>query len=56
MDPIFSSDAMPNPANELPSPNFVKAVAELLETDAEDLLTELGYSEPSRASATILEV
>lgn len=29
---------------EGPSLDFIRAVAELLETDAEDILTELGYT------------
>ena len=29
---------------ERPSPDFIRAVAELLETDATDLLSEMGYS------------
>ncbi len=29
---------------EAPSQDFIRAVAELLETDADDLLTEMGYS------------
>jgi hypothetical protein len=28
---------------ERPSEGFIRAVAELLETDAEDILTEMGY-------------
>ena len=31
-------------AIEGPSPDFVRAVAELLETNADDILAELGYT------------
>ena len=31
---------------ERPSVDFIKAVAELLETDAKDLLSEMGYVPP----------
>ena len=31
------------PEMERPSEEFIRAVAELLETDAEDILSELGY-------------
>jgi hypothetical protein len=31
------------PDTERPSEEFIRAVAELLETDAEDILSELGY-------------
>ena len=33
-----------NSAAETPSLDFIRAVAELLETDAEDILSELGYA------------
>ncbi len=33
-----------NAAAHTPSPDFVLAVAELLETDADDILAELGYT------------
>jgi hypothetical protein len=32
--------------SERPSEDFIRAVADLLETDAEDILTEMGYVEP----------
>ncbi len=38
-----SSDLEPSNG---PSADFIKAVAELLETDAEDILAELGYVRP----------
>ncbi len=31
-------------STETPSLDFIRAVADLLETDAEDILAELGYS------------
>lgn len=34
--------------SERPSPEFIRAVAELLETDANDILSELGYA-PTKA-------
>jgi hypothetical protein len=34
-----------------PSADFVRKVAELLETDAEDLLSELGYAGPQLMEA-----
>ena len=33
-----------NAAPEGPSPDFIRAVAELLETDPDDILAELGYA------------
>ena len=41
-------------AAEIPSQEFVRAVAELLETDASDILSELGYV-PSEAAVANLE-
>ena len=35
---------------ERPSADFIKAVAELLETNADDLLVEMGYSPPEAAA------
>ena len=32
------------PEEERPSAEFIRAVADLLETDAEDILSELGYT------------
>ena len=34
---------------EAPSPDFIRAVADLLETNPEDILTEMGYREPEIA-------
>lgn len=31
---------------EAPSPEFIRAVADLLDTNPEDILTEMGYAEP----------
>ena len=36
-----------------PSLDFIRAVAELLETDAEDLLAEMGYSHHEVSETTI---
>ena len=33
-----------NPVTEGPSLDFIRAVAELLETDADDILAEMGYA------------
>ena len=38
-----------------PSLDFIRAVAELLETDAEDILTELGYSHSDEAIVAMAE-
>ena len=40
---------------ERPSADFIRAVAELLETDAEDLLAEMGYV-PAEAAAAEREL
>ena len=43
---------------ERPSEEFIRAVAELLETDADDILSEMGYvyAEAVGASAETVEV
>lgn len=38
---------------ERPSVDFIKAVAELLETDAKDLLSEMGYVPPEVVEAKV---
>jgi|GEM_PF-2756534 hypothetical protein len=40
---------------EAPSQDFIRAVAELLETDADDLLTEMGYSRTEERELTASE-
>ncbi len=38
---LTSADTIPQ---EGPSVDFIKAIADLLETDAEDILAEMGYT------------
>lgn len=40
---------------EGPSLDFIRAVAELLETDADDILAELGYAHPEDVIVAIGE-
>lgn len=42
-------------ANETPSLDFIRAVAELLETDADDILAELGYEHSEEAALAASE-
>ena len=44
-----------NAATEGPSLDFIRAVAELLETDPDDILAELGYAHPEEAAVAISE-
>jgi hypothetical protein len=37
---------------ERPSEDFIRAVADLLETDADDILSEMGYRFPEFAEVT----
>lgn len=39
-----------------PSLDFIRAVAKLLETDADDILSEMGYSHPERNLLAVVEV
>ena len=41
---------------ERPSVDFIRAVAELLETDADDILTEMGYVHPELVEEASVEV
>lgn len=43
-------------ASERPSEDFIRAVADLLETDAEDILAEMGYVEPEPAGLDAVPV
>ncbi len=45
--------ATENNTTHVPSPDFIRAVAELLETDADDILSELGYTSSSEPLASI---
>jgi hypothetical protein len=47
-----STDAL---ATERPSVDFIRAVADLLETDAEDILAEMGYVHPESVEAQTAE-
>ena len=40
---------------EAPSPEFIRAVADLLDTSPEDILTEMGYSAPETREPPIQE-
>jgi len=40
---------------EAPSPEFIRAVADLLDTSPEDILTEMGYREPETREPPIQE-
>ena len=42
-----------NPASEGPSLDFIRAVAELLETDPDDILAEMGYAHTEAIEATV---
>lgn len=45
------TEEMPGtPENEMPSADFVRAVSDLLDTDPDDLLAELGYYERTEQS------
>ncbi len=41
------------PATEGPSLDFIRAVAELLETDPDDILAEMGYAHTEAVEATV---
>lgn len=41
---------------EGPSLDFIRAVARLLETDADDILSELGYSHPEHNAMAVAEL
>lgn len=43
-------------ATERPSADFIRAVAELLETSAEDILAEMGYVSPETFAEETVEV
>jgi len=45
-----------NGAAEGPSRDFIRAVAELLETDPEDILAELGYAHSEEAGVAASEL
>ena len=44
------------PANDGPSLDFIRAVAELLETNPDDILTELGYVHTEEFAASGAEL
>ena len=44
-----------NAAAEGPSLDFIRAVAELLETDPDDILAELGYTHTDEATIAVAE-
>lgn len=41
------------PSSEGPSLDFIRAVAELLETDPDDMLAEMGYAHTEAVEATV---
>jgi hypothetical protein len=45
-----------NSSMEGPSLDFIRAVARLLETDADDILSELGYSHPNYNLLAVAEL
>jgi len=45
-----------NSVAEGPSQDFIRAVAELLETDPDDILAELGYAHTEEASVATSEL
>ena len=42
-----------NPTSEGPSLEFIRAVAELLETDPDDILAEMGYEHSEAVEAMV---
>ncbi len=45
-----------NTTTEVPSLDFIRAVAELLETDPDDILAELGYAHTDEVGLAISEL
>ncbi|HZO89620.1 MAG TPA: hypothetical protein VFB38_14930 [Chthonomonadaceae bacterium] len=45
-----------NTTAEGPSPEFIRAVAELLETDPDDILAELGYTHTDETEVAVSEL